>query len=78
MGLPGGVRTPKHVPAAKDLATIQAAMAPLDDAAILEIVREDGARAITTEGVVINFPYSAPVRAAQSSAKLAEKAGLRR
>ncbi|MRG95944.1 hypothetical protein [Polyangium spumosum] len=78
MGLPGGVRTPKHVPAAKDLATIQAAMATIDDATILEIVRDDGARTVTTEGVAIMYPYSAPVRAAQSSTKIAEKAGLKR
>ncbi|MDI1444418.1 hypothetical protein [Polyangium sp. 6x1] len=76
MGLPGGVRTPKHVPAAKDLATINAATAPLDDAAILEIVRDDGARVVTTDGVSISFPYANPVRAAQSSAKLAEKLAL--
>ena len=78
MGLPGGVRTPKHLPAAKDLATIQASVATIDDATILEIVRDDGARTITTEGVSITFPYSNPVRAAQSSTKIAEKAGLKR
>ncbi|MDC3959334.1 hypothetical protein [Polyangium jinanense] len=76
MGLPGGVRTPKHVPAAKDLATIQAATAPLDESTILEIVRDDGARTVTTDGVSITFPFSNPVRAAQSSAKIAEKLSL--
>ncbi|TKD12336.1 hypothetical protein [Polyangium fumosum] len=73
MGRPGDVRTPKYVPAAKDLATIQAGTAPLADATILEIVRDDGARTVTTDGVSITFPYANPVRAAQSSAKIAEK-----
>ncbi len=77
MGLPGGAKTPKHVPAAKDLGAITALSARLDDPEILQLVRDDGARTVETDGVSITFPYSNPVRAAQSSTKIAERLGLR-